>query len=269
MATKDGFAPSPLAIRDCFLIYGDRCLVGNEAFQVESHRIPSSQDLCQTITCDNIPTNNLYSTATWDEFNGEQVARPYLHTANILRYGTDVFISGGYETTGNKAGMQYAIDWFKIHHPSTTVHLVENAIDHLDGYIHFIRPGLALSSLPKSLLPDFFKSWDIIECTRLNKHKIYGSTYAHKYRKLNPIVARQYTTFMQANPEETFFILNGLTLNENTVILPGVDITVFNHLEKRGVEPISVDFRATTFFDCGIHCATNELAREGACETYR
>ena len=269
MNTELGYAPSPLALRDCFSIYENKVLIANEAFKIQEHRVHAAQQLCTGMLCYNIPTYDLYSTCTIDKFNTEQLDRPYLHTANILRCGKDVFISGAYEITGNSAGMHYAIDWFNQHHPDVRVHIVDSAIDHLDGYIHMIRPGLALSVLSKNQLPDFFANWDIIECDEYDRREVYGNTYAHKYKKLNPIVAHQYATFLQANPEETFFIINGLSLDESTVMLPGFNSKVFDTLERKGVECISVDLSATSFFDCGLHCATNELTRTGDCENYR
>ena len=262
-----GFVPSPLALRDCFCIYGNRALVANEAFEIQQPRVECAEKLLD-IAVDKIPTEDIFTTQTIEQFDSEELTRPYFHTANILRCGQDIFISSKFEVTGNDLGLQYAIDWFREYYPNTRVNLVD-CVDHLDGYIHMIRPGLALSVLSKNQLPDFFKHWDIIECDEYDRRAVYGKTYAHKYKKLNPIVAHQYATFLQANPEETFFIINGLSLDENTVMLPGFNAKVFDALERKGVECISVDLSATTFFDCGLHCATNELKRTGNCENYR
>ena len=57
-------------------------------------------------------------------------------------------------------------------------------------------------------------------------------------------------------------------INENTVLFTGKHKRLFNQLEKHGVDCVSVDLRATTFWDNGLHCVTNELEREGQLEDY-
>ena len=260
-----GFHPAPLTCRDWFLRYGDDCLIGNEAFQVNQIRINSTDHLYKNVHY--IPTDDIFSDDSIDKFECDKLARAYLHTCNIIRYGKDLFVTGNYELTGNKKGMQYAIDWFKENY-DVRIHIIEHAVDHLDGQIHIVKPGVMLSVLTKDQLPDFFKNWTVIVCDEVSQEQAYGKTYAYRYKKLHPIIAKQYASFLEANPEETMFNLNSLSIDENTILIPGFDARIFNTLEKLGVECISIDFRAVCFFDSGIHCATNELDRIGNCEDY-
>jgi N-dimethylarginine dimethylaminohydrolase len=266
MQATHGFYPAPLACRDWFLRYGDDCLVGNEAFERNLIRTTTTGHLYDRKH--NIPTENIFSISSLDKFNCEDLVRAYFHTCNIVRLGKDLFVSGNYELTGNKLGMQYAVNWFKENF-DVRIHVIENATDHLDSHIHIVKPGVMLSILTKDELPDYFKNWTVIECNDFDKQQAYGNTYAYKFKKLHPVIAKQYASFMEANPEETMFNINALSINENTILIPGFNAKIFDTLEEMGVECISVDFRAVSFFDCGVHCATNELDRIGPCEDYR
>lgn len=266
MQASYGFHPAPLACRDWFLRYGDDCLVGNEAFERNLIRTTSTDHLYSN--SHPIPTQNIFSNKTLDEFNCEKLLRAYFHTCNIVRYGKDLFVSGNYELTGNLLGMKYALNWFEENY-DVRIHVIENATDHLDSHIHIVKPGVVLSILSKDELPVYFKNWTVIQCTDFDKEQAYGKTFAHKYKKLHPVIAKQYASFMEANPEETMFSINALSINENTILIPGFHAKIFDTLEGMGVECISVDFRAVSFFDCGVHCATNEIDRIGPCEDYR
>ena len=266
MQAKHGFHPSPLACRDWFLRYGEDCLIGNEAFERNQIRTTTTDHLLNRRHY--IPTKNIFSDSTLDNFQCEDLLRAYFHTCNIVRYGKDLFVTGNYELTGNTLGMKYAVDWFKENY-DVRIHVIENATDHLDSNIHIVKPGVMLSILTKDELPDYFKNWTVIECNDFDKQQAYGKTFAYKFKKLHPVIAKQYASFMEANPEETMFNINALSIDENTILIPGFNAKIFDTLESMGVECISIDFRATSFFDCGVHCATNEIDRLGPCEDYR
>ena len=262
-----GLATPPIAMRDTFMIYGDKVIEANEAFENHQMRIDGSRNLYSHLQIESIPHHNTWANVQLNEFNSDNLSRPYLHTANVLRCGKDLFISNSVRITGNRLGLNYLENLIQKLYPQTRIHWVD-AEEHLDGYIFMIRPGLALSTIERNRLPDFFGNWDILTVTENDRNAAYKKTLAYKWKKLHPLVAHEYSTFLTNCTEETFFTINALSVDENTVIFPGYDSTLFRKLEKMKVTCIPVDMRATSFWDSGLHCCTNELQRLGDLEDY-
>ena len=61
---------------------------------------------------------------------------------------------------------------------------------------------------------------------------------------------------------ETYFDVNCLVVNENTVIFSKENAEVFKKLEKHKITPIVCPFRHRLFWDGGIHCITLDLKRK-------
>lgn len=262
-----GMTAPPLAVRDTFLIYGNDVIESNEAFENHQKRIEGCRPLYSHLKVNEIPHCDKWSRDELNQFNSEELDRPYLHTANVLRCGRDLFVSNKVSITGNQLGLNYLQDLISKRYPGTRLHWV-NAEDHLDGYIFLVRPGLMLSTLDKDDLPEFFKKWEIISVTEEDRSRAYTKTLAYKWKKLHPLVASEYSVFLSNCTEETFFTLNALSINENTVMFPGRNARIFNRLEKLGVTCISVDMKAISFWDSGLHCCTNEISRIGDLEDY-
>jgi hypothetical protein len=62
--------------------------------------------------------------------------------------------------------------------------------------------------------------------------------------------------------EETVFEVNMLSLDQDRILVNNHNSTVFDFLEKHGIEPIVVPFRHRWFWDGGVHCVTQDLYRE-------
>ena len=262
-----GPAGPALSPRDWFMVYGDKLIQGNDAFANHNLRTTSTLGLLDMET-KIMPTHDIWFAGGFDELEGFDLPRPYYHTANFLRCGYDIFHSSHPCRTGNSRGLE----WIKARiieiNPKARFHVVD-AEEHLDGYIMFIRPGLLLSTRSKDRLPDYFSRWEVITVEESDKDKAYKKTLAYRWKKLNPIVADEYSWFMQANPEETWFSINGLSIDENTVIFPGTHPSLFKKLEKLGIECISVSMKALSFWDSGLHCCTSEISRYGELEDYQ
>jgi len=256
-----------LSPRDWFIVYGDRAMQGNDAFANHNVRTTSTIGL-HALKTDIMPTHDIWFSGGFNELESIDLARPYYHTANLLRCGHDIFYSLHPCRTGNQRGLAWMKARITEINPKVRFHAVD-AEEHLDGYIMFIKPGLLLSTKSKDRLPDFFKKWEVITVDETDKDKVYKKTLAHRWKKLNPIVANEYSWFMQANPEETWFSINGLSIDENTVIFPGMHSSLFKKLEKLGIECISVSMKAISFWDSGLHCCTAEISRHGGLEDYQ
>jgi hypothetical protein len=257
--SSSGLSSPPLAPRDWFFVYKDICLIGNEAHQSTQARVTSVQHQ----NAYEMPTLNIFNTDTLDKFDSETLPRPYLHTANILRHDNDLFVSKDLGRCGNQLGYAWFENFVSTHWPGTKIHRV-NTDEHLDAVLFFVRPGLVLASLDRQDLPDFFHDWQVITVKRTSqREKIYQGMLAYQWKKLNPIVAQRYHHFLQCNPDETMFSINALSINHNLIVFPGEDRELFDQLESLGIECVSVDMRALSFWDSGLHCCTSELDRYG------
>ena len=68
--------------------------------------------------------------------------------------------------------------------------------------------------------------------------------------------------------EETVFDVNCMMLNEHTVLVSSYNKQVFDFFKKHKIVPIICPLRHRFFFDGGIHCVTQDLYREGECQSY-
>ena len=68
--------------------------------------------------------------------------------------------------------------------------------------------------------------------------------------------------------DETIFDINVLSIDESTVITNGYDKDIATELKKYKVDIIPFNFRHKYFWDCGLHCITLDLSREGKNESY-
>jgi len=265
----------PLAIRDTHTIYGNSLFKGNVSGEYELGLLNSCDQILQQINFDKtykLTTDNIFYEGDWNAFNAEELCRPLYHPTLSLKCGNDIIISRYFGREGNKLGNDEYITWIKSVNPSARIHFIE-AESHLDSQLFLVRPGLLITSL-QTELPTFFKNWEkiIIEKSKSprwgNPSIPKSSIHEHRHKKFHPVLAQWFHNFLQTCTEETFFSLNSLSINEETVLFTGTNVDLFDKLEKRGITCVSVDMRATTFWDTGVHCVTNEVEREGILENY-
>lgn len=258
-----GSAGPALSPRDWYFKYGDKTIVGNDAFETHNIRTNSTDDLLDEYY--RIPHNNKWANVSLNDLESFDLDRPYIHTSNLLRCGNDIFITKNLCRTGNEQGRSYIVSILKEINSNIRIHYVD-CEEHLDSYIFFVKPGLILSRISKDRLPEFFQNWNVIQVDE--QFEVYKKILKYKWKKLNPIVAKEYSWFLQSNPEETLFSLNALSINESTVIFPGKSKHIFNALEKLGITCISIDMKAISYWDSGLHCCTSEIDRVGDLEDY-
>ena len=266
ISSSEGPAGPSLSPRDWLMVYGDVALQGNDAFANHNIRTFSTLGI-HSIETISMPTYDVWADVGFNDLEYMKLQRPYFHTANMLRCGHDIFYSSNDCRTGNDFGFQWMVSEITKINPKARFHAVDTE-EHLDGSISFVRPGLLLSNISKDRLPRFFDKWDVLVVDESDMHAFYRDTLAYKWKKLNPIVAKDYAWFMQTNPQETCFSINGLSLDENTIIFPGINPSLFRRLERLGIECLTVSMRAISFWDSGLHCCTSELARSGDLEDY-
>jgi len=260
----------PLAVRDFFTVYGNNLFKGNFAYEWNKQVPESCDHLLQNIKFDStfeLPTDNIFFNGDFSIFDPEKdLPRPYVHPPIALKCGNDIIVSKTFGKEGNKLGYKKYVEWFTTINPSVRFHVVDTE-SHLDSQIFLVRPGLMITSLPDSSLPGFFDKWDRIHVESVTA-QLFHKRSEHRHKKFHPVIAQSFYNFLETCTEETYFNINSMSINESTVLFTGTHPALFNKLEKRGVDCVPISMKATTFWDTGVHCASNELERQGALEDY-
>ena len=158
------------------------------------------------------------------------------------------------------------VNWIKSVNPNAKFHTIDTE-SHIDSQIFLVRPGLLLTSLRSQKLPSFFDKWEKIYVESVNS-QAHHKKNEYRHKKFHPVIAQWFYNFLETCTEETYFNLNSLSIDEENVLFTGTHPKLFSQLEKKGITCIAVDMKATTFWDTGVHCSTNELERHGELENY-
>lgn len=260
----------PLAVRDIFNVYGNSLFKGNFAFEWNQHVPASCDHVLEKIDFSDtfsLPTDDEFFTGDFTDFDPERdLSRPMFHPPMTLRIGNDIVIAKKYGKEGNSLGKKAYVDWIRSVNPNARFHTIDTE-SHIDAQIFLVRPGLLCTSLPFHKLPKFFDTWEKIYIESVDEQALHKKN-EYRHKKFHPVIAQWFYNFLETCTEETYFNLNSLSINEHTVLFTGKHPKLFSRLEKKGINCIAIDMKATTFWDTGVHCATNELAREGVLEDY-
>ena len=196
----------------------------------------------------------------------------------IVRVGRDVFFD-------NSAYLK----------PEQTAWIVDNCLGpeyrvheavtdgHGDAVFAILKPGVILSSkhdMHLHLAEDFpgwevLKIWDssIWAAMEVGKFKyeanpgawyVQGQTPTPEFTAFVDTYLTKWTGFVA----ETVFDVNCLVLNEENVIFSAYNKEVFDYCRRHRINPIISELRHSYFWDGGISCCTQDLARRGGLESY-
>ena len=171
--------------------------------------------------------------------------------AQCLKFGKDIVMN--VRTKNHQLGFE----WLKRHVKGKyRLHAVDLTDNHIDGMMMPLAPGKLLinsGSMPKKLglLPDFLKSWDIIQAPDTSKETAKEGEVALASQHININV-------LPLSPKKTL-IFDDIDGKSNA--LPEL-------LDKHGIEAVPVRMRHCRLFDGGVHCASLCLNREGSYEDY-
>jgi hypothetical protein len=154
---------------------------------------------------------------------------------------------------------------------------------HGDAVFAILKPGVLLSSkhdVNLNLSGDFpgwdvCKIWDssIWAAMEVGKFKyesnpgawyVQGQTPTPEFVDFVNSYLNKWTGFVA----ETVFDVNCLVLDEENVIFSGYNREVFDYCKKHRINPIVCELRHSYFWDGGISCCTQDVARRGGLETY-
>ena len=154
---------------------------------------------------------------------------PYLEGGDIICYQNHVFV-GEADIASNRAGT----DWLESHiTPEYQMHRMpmKGTVLHLLGAMVLIREGLLILYRDELNcdLPEPLKDWDVIEISEAE--------------------ARAYATV-------------GVSLDDERYIIPAGLHRVNEELDRRGVQPIPIDFEHVGYWGGCVSCATQAISRD-------
>ena len=154
---------------------------------------------------------------------------PYLEGGDIICYQNHVFV-GESDIASNRAGT----DWLESHiTPEYQMHRMpmKGTVLHLLGAMVLIREGLLILYRDELNcdLPEPLKDWDVIEISEAE--------------------ARAYATV-------------GVSLDDERYIIPAGLHRVNEDLDRRGVQPIPIDFEHVGYWGGCVSCATQAISRD-------
>ncbi len=166
--------------------------------------------------------------------------------ADFVRFGTDILVQKSNVT--NAMG----IEWVRRHlGPKFTIHEVEFGDEHpmhIDTTIVPLCPGKLLinpSWVKKEDLPDFFKSWEIIEAPE-------------------PVMPYDSALYFSSD----WLTMNFLSVDDKHIIVEENEKPLIDLLEKHGFKTIPIPFRNFYPFGGSMHCATTDIRRRGILQSY-
>ena len=175
---------------------------------------------------------------------------PYADAPCFLLCGDTIFF------TEKEIINTLAIDWFKKEFPQFKFKPLLGTKGHLDSYFTIVKPGLALSGIPKDQLPVEFKNWDILE---YNKED-YSDT-----KRISEV-------FQDDDLENTTLAVNTFSIDEENIIMMehviDRNIDHVKALEKNKVNIIPLKYDVSRWINQGISCICNPINRNGTLENY-
>jgi len=191
----------------------------------------------------------------------------YIVFPSVVRVGQDIFID--YEPTdphqvraiGTVA--QELSGRYRLHFSSTG--------DHSDGVFCPVNAGTIVSSHYREHYEQDFPGWQVIPLPDSSagfngsntRWWVPGVDLCHFNNSMLDIIAP-----WTGDSRETVFEVNMLVIDPANVLVLAYDDHVCHELEKVGITPHVVDFRARGFWDGGLHCLTLDIRRRGSIVNY-
>ncbi|MCH1385934.1 MAG: hypothetical protein L7U61_06510 [Flavobacteriaceae bacterium] len=187
-----------------------------------------------------------YNTNKTDEMSEDlSNFEPYGDAPSMLIVGDTVFLAERYMYN------QLGIDWLKREFPQFKFKIFKGTNGHLDSYFSIVKPGVALSGLPKVNLPEEFKTWDIMEFDR------------DSYTDVSMIS----DYFQDDDYENTTLAVNTVTIDQDNIIMfkhaMDTNVEQIKKIEKHGVNVIPLELDVSRWLNTGLHCFCNALVRDG------
>jgi hypothetical protein len=162
----------------------------------------------------------------------------------------------------------------------TTRNKIVNAGGHGDATYCPVTPGLIISLHDVPTYADTFPDWEVVYLPPSNyahmrefevlmkrtKGRWHMPGFEHDQNLVN-IVEYYFDTWV-GQVSETVFDVNILIVDPKNIVVSAHNDQVESACARHGVSVHVVPFRHKYFWDCGIHCITNDLNRVGNMGTF-
>lgn len=160
------------------------------------------------------------------------------------------------------------------HFSDYRIHYVDKG-GHSDAVFSPVVPGLLVTYEAPHLYADTFPEWEVVRVSRAQSQAndlalralkaTNGSWWipGHEFdRDLIEFVDQNFKGWT-GYAIETYFDVNLLMIDEKNAIINSGNEKIMAALEARGITAHECAFRHRYFWDCGLHCATLDLWRDG------
>jgi N-dimethylarginine dimethylaminohydrolase len=211
----------------------------------------------------------------FDKINssGTEIVKTELDFINgcfVSRIGNDLFFA----TQTYHDNKQEILNQVNRLFPDTRNHVV-NAGGHGDAVYCPVTPGLIISLNDVPTYANTFPDWEVVYLPPSNYSHMrkFESSMRHNkgrwfvpgFEKDNNMISMvdHYFDEWVGQVSETVFDVNILIVDPKNIVVSTHNDQVETACAKRGIEVHVVPFRHKYFWDCGIHCVTNDLHRNG------
>jgi len=156
-----------------------------------------------------------------------------------------------------------------------TNNMVVNAGGHGDSVYCPVTPGLIISLNDIPTYTDTFPDWEVVylpdsdyahmrkfeRSMKINKGRWFMPGFEKDQNLVNMV--DHYFDEWVGEVHETVFDVNILIVDPKNIVVSSHNDRVEEACARYGIDVHVVPFRHKYFWDCGIHCVTNDLHREG------
>lgn len=163
--------------------------------------------------------------------------------------------------------------------PDTTNKVV-NSGGHGDAVYCPVTPGLIISLSDIPTYADTFPDWEVVYLPPSNYAHMREFEFSMKRNKgrwfipefekdtnLTNIVDYYFDEWV-GQVSETVFDVNILIIDQKNIVVSTYNDRVEEACARHGIEMHVSPFHHKYFWDCGIHCITNDLSRQGKCKSW-
>jgi hypothetical protein len=210
--------------------------------------------------------------------NGTKIVKTPLDFINgcfVSRIGNDLFFA----TQTYHDNKQEILDQVNRLFPDTRNHVV-NAGGHGDAVYCPVTPGLIISLNDVPTYADTFPDWEVVYLPPSNYSHMrkFESSMRHNkgrwfipgFEKDNNMInmVDHYFDEWVGQVSETVFDVNILIVDPTNIVVSTHNDQVEAACAQYGIEVHVSPFRHKYFWDCGIHCVTNDLHRNGHSQNF-
>lgn len=199
----------------------------------------------------------------------------FINGCFVSRIGQDLYFATQTYHDDKQAILSQVNELF----PNTRNHVV-NSGGHGDAVYCPVTPGLIISLNDIPTYADTYPGWEVVYLPPSNYAHMREFEYSMKRNKgrwfmpgfeqdsnLIQMVDHYFDEWV-GQVSETVFDVNILIVDPKNIVVSTHNDQVEAACARHGIEVHVVPFRHKYFWDCGIHCVTNDLTRDGTLQNF-